>query len=84
MADEQSDYSDMPSGRIAQLKYSVSNLWDEFGHTSSIGLGFVINSSMVALGILVFVLSSNQWASYAGVVWAIINGYPLLQWVLNG
>jgi len=83
MTDDESSYSGAPSGKLARVKYAIGNLWDDFGSTSNIGLGFVINSSMVALGVLIAVLASNQWLSYAGVVWAIINGYPLLQWVMH-
>lgn len=82
MTDSESDYSGMPSGRIARLKYSVSNLWDSFGRTDNARLGAIINLSMIALGVIVY-FATTGWLSYVGVVWAIFNSYPLIQWVMN-
>jgi hypothetical protein len=82
MTQEESDYAGMPSGRIARIKYSISNLWDSFGRTDSVGLGVVINLGMVALGIIVY-MATTGLLQYAGVVWAIFNAYPLLKWVFG-
>jgi hypothetical protein len=82
MAENESDYSGMPTGRIARIKYSIHNLWDSFGRTDSLGLGVVINLSMIALGIIVYVLSSGL-LSYVGAVWAIFNSYPFIKLVFN-
>jgi len=82
MTENESDYSGMPTGRIARIKYSISNLWDSFGRTDSLGLGVIINLSMIALGIIVYVLSSGL-LSYVGAVWAIFNSYPFIKLVFN-
>jgi len=79
---EDSDYSGMPSGRIARVKYSIGNLWDSFGRTDSIGLGVIINLSMIALGVIVFYTTSDL-VSYAGAVWALFNSYPFVKWVFG-
>lgn len=82
MTDNESDYSDIPDGKLNQLKFSISNLWDEYGHTDTLGLAFVINAGMILLGVLVFVLTTG-WLSYAGAVWALFNSYPIIQWVFG-
>jgi len=79
---EESDYADMPTGRIARIKYSITNLWDSFGRTDSLGLGVVINLSMIALGIIVYMATSGL-LSYVGAVWAIFNTYPFIKLVFN-
>jgi len=79
---EESDYADMPSGKVARIKYSISNLWDSFGRTDSVGLGVVINLSMIALGVVVY-MSTSGIPSYAGAVWAIFNCYPFAKWVFG-
>jgi hypothetical protein len=79
---QDSDYSDMPSGKVARIKYSITNLWDSFGRTDSLGLGVVINLGMVLLGIIVFMTTSGI-LSYVGAVWALFNCYPFVKWVLG-
>lgn len=82
MSDENNPYDGMPSGKVAQLRYSISNLWDDFGHTDSVSLGVVINLGMVLLGVLV-AFATDGWLSYLGAFWALFNSYPFVQWVLN-
>lgn len=82
MTENESDYADAPDGKLNQLKYSVTNLWDELGNTDTIGLGFIVNGSMILLGLVVF-LATDGLVSYAGAVWAIFNSYPIIQWVFG-
>jgi hypothetical protein len=82
MTENESDYVDMPSGKVARIKYSISNLWDSFGRTDSLGLGVIINLSMILLGIIVYMATSGL-LSYVGVVWALFNCYPFVQWVFG-
>jgi hypothetical protein len=72
----------MPSGKVARLKYSINNLWDEWGNVDSIGLGIVINLGLAAIGVLGYVWLSGILA-YVAAVWAILNVLPVLQWVLR-
>jgi hypothetical protein len=82
MTEEESDYADVPSGKLNQLKFSISNLWDEFGKTDSLGFAFVVNTGMILVGLVVF-LAFDGLVSYAGAVWAISNSYPIIQWVFG-
>jgi hypothetical protein len=82
MTENESDYADAPDGKFNQLKYSVTNLWDEFGNTDSLGFAFVVNTAMILLGVVVF-LTFDGLVSYAGAVWAIFNSYPIIQWVFG-
>lgn len=82
MTEDESDYADVPSGKLTQLKFSISNLWDEYGHTDTLGYAFAVNLSMASLGMVVF-LVLDGWLSYAGAVWAIFNSYPIIQWVFG-
>jgi len=80
--DTQTPYDGMPGGKIAQLRYSISNLWDDFGQTDSLSLALIINTGMILLGLLVF-LAFDGCASYVGGVWALFNAYPIVQWVFG-
>lgn len=82
MTDDDSDFADMPSGRRARLQYSISNLWDQFGNVDNVALGLTINIGLASLGLIAFVLGDGLVA-WAGIAWAILNGYPLIQWALG-
>jgi len=81
MSDEDEEY-DMPTGRVAQLQYSISNLIEDFGQTDSIGLGLVINLVMVGLGIVVWAAFSGLVA-FVGAVFAIVHILAIVKWVLG-
>jgi len=81
MSDEDEEY-DMPTGRVAQLQYSISNLIEDFGQTDSIGLGLVINLFMVAMGIVIWAAFSGLVA-FAGAVFAILHILAIVKWVLG-
>lgn len=72
----------VPKGKMNQLKYSITNLWDEFGRADSPLIGFLVNGLMIALGIGVYVALSGL-AAYVGAVFAILNGLAILKWVLK-
>jgi len=82
MSDDESDFAEMPSGKVARLKYSINNLWEDFGNVDSIGLGIVINLGLAAIGVIGYVWLSGLVA-YVALVWAILNVLPILQWVLG-
>lgn len=81
MSDE-NDKWDIPTGRFAQLQLSISNLWDEFGQTESIGLALVINLGLAALGMIGYVALSGI-PSYIAGVWAVLNLLGIVKWVLG-
>jgi len=68
--------------RLGQLRYSISNLLDDFGHTDSLGFGTVINSSMVLAGVGVYVGLSG-WLSYVGAVWALVHVVAIVKGVIE-
>jgi len=82
MGDDESDFADMPSGKVARLKYSINNLWGEWGNVDSIGLGIVINLGLAAFGFIGYAFLSGI-PSYVALVWGIVNILPIIQWVLR-
>lgn len=64
------------------LKLSIGNLFEQFGSTNSIGLAFVINGGLAAIGLVVFIGLDGP-ARWLGLAWAIINLGGILQWVVN-
>lgn len=81
MTDPDSDV-DVPDGGFAQLKYSITNLWQSFGRTDSVLVAFMVNGMLALLGVLVF-LTMDGIPSVLGAIWAILNTLPLVQWVLG-
>jgi len=69
-------------GRLGQVRYSVSNLLDEFGHTDSLGFGAVVNTAMVLLGAGVY-WGLSGWVSYVGAVWALIHVVAIVKGVIE-
>lgn len=82
MTDQDSDFQDMPTGRTARLKYSISNLWDQWGNVDNEWLGAVINVGLAMFGVVAFVFGSGL-VSWAGAAWAVLNLVPVIQWVLR-
>jgi len=81
MSDDDTEYY-TPESRTDRIKYSVTTLWDDFGRTDSAQLGLVINTGLALLGVIVYILTSGL-VSYAGIAWAILNIYPVFQWVIS-
>lgn len=82
MSDDTNPYDGMPSGRLARLKYSISNLWDDFGHVDNLAVGVMINLALVLSGVAI-AIGTDGWVSMLGVAWAVLNAYPLVQWVIG-
>lgn len=77
------DWEDVPDTRTGQIRYSVTNLWDEFGHTEHLGLALVVNCGLAALGALVWWRTSGIVA-FVGFVWMLINLLGVVKWVIEG
>jgi hypothetical protein len=67
----------------ANLKLSISNLWDKLGNTDSPGFGLLINLSLAATGVAIVLLVSNPIISLIGAAWAILNLLGVLSWVFG-
>lgn len=78
--DDDLDDAPSPTGGLTSLKYSVGNLWDDFGSTSSPVFGLVINGGLAAIGVLVYLETTGVLAAI-GLVWAILNALGVIQWV---
>lgn len=76
------DELDLDNQGLSDLKFSIQTLWERFGNVDSMVVGTIINLLLASLGILVFVATTG-WLSYLGVVWAIMNLLPIVQWVLG-
>jgi len=81
MSDD-NDFSDIPTGKTARLRYSINNLWDQWGNVDNERLGLVINLGLASFGVLAWVAFSGLLA-WAGVAWAVLNIVPVIQWVLR-
>jgi len=66
------DEDTIPTGKLARLRYSISNLKTEFANTDNLVVGTLINLTLALLGIAVF-LMFDPWLSYVGTVWAIMH-----------
>lgn len=75
-----SDDEAIPTGKLAQLKYSVSNLWDEFGNVDNLVTGTLINLAIGLPGLAGW-LMIDHWLSVVGLLWflmhvvAIVHGW---------
>lgn len=65
------------------LRLSVLNLWDEFGKADDPRVGVVVNCLAAAAGVALWSVSTG-WVSYVGVVWALLNIFPVVEWVIRG
>lgn len=72
----------VPDSRIDRIKYSITNLWDEFGTTDSPLFGAVWNVSMALVGFIVMVYTDGLVA-LAGVSWAILHLLAIFKWVVG-
>jgi hypothetical protein len=67
---------------VAGLRYSIQNLWSDFGNTDSVSLGLVINLGLAAIGVLIYAFGSG-WVAFVGAVWAILNVLGIVKWVFG-
>jgi len=81
MSDD-TDYSDAPTGKVAQIKYSITNLWDDLGRADDPKVGFFVSLILAASGVFVYA-AFDEWVAFAGAVWAILNILGPIKWVLN-
>lgn len=81
MSDE-NDYSDIPSGKRAQLRYSITSLWDDLGNADDPKTGLLVSLILAAVGVWIYVVF-DPWVSYVGAVWAILNLLGPFKWVLG-
>lgn len=70
-----------PTG-LASIRYSIGNLWDEFGSTDAPLLGLVVNLGLAAIGVLVYSQASGAVA-FVGAAWAILNVLGVVKWVFG-
>lgn len=82
MSDDENPYADVPTGRIARLKHSVTHLLGEFGSADNVQLGIVINVGLALPGLAVF-LATSGILSWIGAVWFLLNILPVVQWVIG-
>lgn len=83
MTDDLDDEAGRPSVTSwGGLRYSVQNLWSDFGNTDSVGLGLVINLGLAAVGVLIYAFGSG-WVAFVGAVWAILNVLGIVKWVFG-
>lgn len=90
MTDDENPYADRPDGKVAQVRYSIANLWSEFGNVDNIQLGIVINVGLGLLGLPVVWFGLNAMpgtaglvVAFIGAVWAIVNILPVVQWMVG-
>jgi len=79
---DDSDYSDVPTGKVAQLRYSITNLWDDLGSADDPKVGLFVSVLLALVGVFIYVNFSG-WVGFAGVVWAILNLLGPIKWVLG-
>lgn len=79
---EDSEQLEIPDSKRGRLRYSVGNLFENFGSTSSPMLGLVVNLGLAAIGLLVYWQTTGIVAFVAGV-WAILNALGVVQWVMG-
>lgn len=64
------------------LRLSLENLIEEFGSTDNPLLGLVINLGLAAIGAVVYFQFSGIIA-IVGLLWAIINVWGVVKWVIG-
>ncbi len=67
----------------SDLTLSISNLLDEFGSTESPLVALLINGGLAASGAAV-AIATDGWVAYLGIVWALINLFGIIKWVIQG
>jgi len=82
MTDDENPYADRPDGKLNQLQYSISNLWDEFGNVDSVGVGLVVNLGLALIGVVIY-WQTTGLVAVAGAIWAILNLLGIIKWVLG-
>jgi len=74
--------NDIPNGTLAKLRYSITNLWDEYGNEESIPVALFINLLFTAVGVGIY-LWFDGLVAFAGAVWAILHVLAILKWVVG-
>ena len=66
------DEDTIPTGKLARLRYSISNLKTEFANTDNLVAGTLINLTLALAGVAVLLIF-DPWLSYFGAMWAIMH-----------
>jgi len=76
-----SDEDSIPTESTARLKYSITNLWDEFANVDNLVTGTLLN---VAIGLpgLAGWLIVDHWIGLLGLGWFLIHVSAIVQgWI---
>lgn len=75
---------------LSNLKLSISNLWQEFGHTQNWIVAFIINGATIAIGLTMYYYltqidhAAAQFTGYAGAAVAAMAAISTIHGVLHG
>jgi len=67
----------------ANLRLSISNLWDRLGETNTPLVGLAVNLSLAATGVGVALVFTDPVVSTVGAAWAILNLSGIIKWVFG-
>jgi hypothetical protein len=82
MSDRDESAVEVPNSTLAKLKFSITNLWDEYGNTGSLVGDLFIQLLTAASGITIYLLFDG-YVGFAGVVLAILPLLAILKWVVG-
>lgn len=68
--------------RLSDLRYSLENLYEDFGSTENPLLGLAINLGLASIGVVAY-LELSGVAAIVGLLWAIINVLGVVKWVIG-
>jgi len=69
--------------RLSNLKTSITNLWDTFGRSNTIGVAIIINLATITLGLITYYALSTP-LNYTGLFLAFLGAWPIAKYALWG
>jgi len=73
---------EVPNSTLAKLRYSITNLWEDYGRQEQIGIAFAVNVGLTIIGTAIYA-TADGWIAFAGAVWAILHVLAIIKWVVG-